>query len=196
MADRPRVYFSFRSPYSRLGLHVVQRAGIDAELMPFTGPPDGVAFQDPVQNPAKLAYYALDAPRMTMRMGLKIARPDPFDVDFTPANRAFVLAARAGEALSFAIAVSDARWGAGLNVSQAGVLEECARACGLSRDMIAAAQTNADADADVDEALQKHRDFIEQDQVFGVPFAVCGAGKYWGHERFDLFVEDVKEMQR
>ena len=32
-----RVYFSFRSPYSRLGLHLIDRAGLDVELIPFTG---------------------------------------------------------------------------------------------------------------------------------------------------------------
>ena len=48
-----RVYFSFRSPYSRLGLHLIDRAGLDVELIPFTGPPDGAPFVDPSANPAK-----------------------------------------------------------------------------------------------------------------------------------------------
>ncbi len=39
-----RVYHSFRSPYSRLGLHKVSRAGLDVELIAFTGPPEGTPF--------------------------------------------------------------------------------------------------------------------------------------------------------
>lgn len=188
MSETPRVYFSFRSPYSRLGLHTLQRHGIDAELMPFTGPPEGVAFQDPVQNKAKIAYYGFDAPRMTMRMGLPIARPTPFEVDLDAANKAFAAAAQAGKALDFAIAVSDARWGQGANVSDADVLTACAATCGLPMDLIADAQSNEAITA----TLQHHRSLIEKDQVFGVPFAVYGDRKYWGHERFELLVEDIK----
>ena len=52
-----RIYHSFRSPYSRLGLHIVARAGLHPELVPFTGPPEGIPFFDPVESPAKLDYY-------------------------------------------------------------------------------------------------------------------------------------------
>ena len=185
---KPRVYHSFRSPYSRLGLHRVARAELDIDLIPFTGPPNGVPFNDPVQNKPKLAYYAMDAPRMTIKMGLPIAMPDPFDVDFDFANRALVLASRSGNGLQFALAVSDARWGAGKNVAQLPVLEECARAAGLAPGLIAEAQDNDDVLAE----MTRHREQIEVDQVFGVPFAVYGAAKYWGHDRFDLLIDDVR----
>ena len=45
-----RVYYSFRSPYSRLGLHLIDRAGIKPALIPFTGPPEGNRFDDPVRK--------------------------------------------------------------------------------------------------------------------------------------------------
>jgi hypothetical protein len=35
-----RCYFGFRSPYSRLGLHKLARAGFDGRLIAFTGPPE------------------------------------------------------------------------------------------------------------------------------------------------------------
>ncbi len=186
--EKPRVYFSFRSPYSRLGLHIVARAKIDADLLPFTGPPEGVAFQDPVQNRAKRAYYGLDAPRMTMRMGLAIARPDPFEVDLTAANAAFMAARDAGKGLDFALAVSDARWGEGRNVSDVAVLEDCAGHIGWD----AANIRRAADDPSIAEKFAAVRAAIEEDQAFGVPFAVFGPRKYWGHDRFDLLVEDVK----
>ena len=184
--ETPRVYFGFRSPYSRLGLHIVKNAGISCTVIPFTGPPEGIAFADPTQNPAKLAYYRLDVVRMTMRMGLSIGLPDPFDVDFSPANNAAVAAAQDGCALEYALAVSDARWGAGKNISDLAVLRDAATHINWDIAKVDAAQS----DQNIQNALAENRTLIESDQVFGVPFAVNGASKYWGHDRFDLFVEE------
>ena len=131
-----RVYHSFRSPYSRLGLHVVDRAGLEVELIPFTGPPEGNKFDDPVANKPKLAYYQMDAPRMTMRMGLPIKPPNPFEVDLEPSYKAALAASRDGFGLPFALAVSDARWGEGENISDIGVLKRCAENIGWRADAI------------------------------------------------------------
>lgn len=182
-----RVYHAFRSPYSRLGLHIIERAGLDVELIPFTGPPDGVAFSDPVANKPKLAYYSIDAPRMTMRMGLPISRPSPFDVDFTAANKALTAAAQDMKALPFALAVSDARWGEGKNVSDIDLLAACADEVSWRADAVFAAQT----DPEIDAAMDEHRQMIAKDGVFGVPFAIRDGAKYWGHDRFSLLVEDM-----
>ena len=182
-----RVYHAFRSPYSRLGLHMIERAGLDVDIIPFTGPPDGVAFSDPVANKPKLAYYSIDAPRMTMRMGLPISRPTPFDVDFAAANKALTAAARDGKGLEFAIALSDARWGEGKNVSDLDVIGAAADQAGWN----AAAAQVAQADEAIAETMQDHRRLIAEDGVFGVPFAIRNGAKYWGHDRFSLLVEDA-----
>lgn len=191
LSTEARIYHAFRSPYSRLGLHVIKRAGLDPAIIPFTGPPDGVPFSDPVANPPKLLYYMQDAPRMTRRMGLPMARPDPFEVDFAPANRALVAAGRDGRGLDFAIAVADARWGDGVNISSLDALRDAARKIGWSAEAAAAAQTDAAIDAE----LSAHRRMIAEDGVFGVPFAVCGKEKFWGHDRCELFVEAVRNAR-
>ncbi|MEM9706857.1 MAG: DsbA family protein [Pseudomonadota bacterium] len=186
-----RVYHAFRSPYSRLGLHIVSEAGLPVEVIPFTGPPEGVPFQDPVANKPKRAYYMQDIPRMTMRLGLSISLPDPFDVDFTEANRALAAAEEGGFGLAYGLAVSNARWGRGENVSDRAVLERCAEEVGWSAAAVAEAQTSSA----VDERLAAAREAIEKDGVFGVPFAVNGPAKYWGHERFQLLVEEAVGSQ-
>jgi len=190
MMSKPRVYHSFRSPYSRLGLHLLAKHSIDIELIPFTGPPKGVEFQDPVKNKAKLAYYGMDVSRMTMRMGLPIVRPNPFDVDFSLANRVLVAASRNGKALVFALAAADARWGEGKNVSEVSVLEECVEKIGWDKTQV----TSAKDDTSISEEMRRHRELVEQDRIFGVPFAVYGDQKYWGHDRFDLLIEDIKTV--
>jgi 2-hydroxychromene-2-carboxylate isomerase len=124
-------------------------------------------------------------------MGLRIRPPQPFEVDFTAANRAAIAAARDGFGLSFALAAADARWGAGADVSDFSVLEKCAADCGWRADAVRNAQT----DRAVTDEIKAHRALIEEDQAFGVPFAVFGDNKYWGHERFDILVEDVAQAK-
>lgn len=182
-----RVYHGFRSPYSRLGLHMLARAGLSAEIIPFTGPPEGERFDDPVENRLKLSYYFLDAPRMTARLGLPMRPPAPFDVDATAANKAAVAAGIDGKGLAFALAVSDARWGKGRDISDFSVLEKCAQEAGWDPARVTAAQE----DQDVAAAMARHRGQIAEDGVFGVPFAVMGARKYWGHDRFHILAEDA-----
>lgn len=186
MSDEIRCYFAYRSPYSRMGLHLLARNGIACRLIPFTGPPEGTAFSDPTQNKPKLLYFMQDVPRMTARMGLPINSPKPFDVDFDLANRAFVAADQAGYGMAFALAVSDARWGAGLNVSDPDILAECAGSIGWS-----GFDPDRLATPEIDAVLAEHRSLVKKDQVFGVPFAVWGKQKYWGHDRFELLLEDM-----
>ncbi len=186
MSDGPRCYFAFRSPYSRLGLHklAASEAGRKVQLIVFTGPAGGAPFADPAANPHKLAYYRQDVLRTTMAMRLPLALPSPFDIDFTAANHAFVAADRQGKGLAFALAVSDARWGEGRNVSDIGVLTDCAQAAGWEGyDLRAIAH-----DETISQTLTDQRALIEADGVFGVPFLVDGAEKFWGQDRFDIWL--------
>lgn len=182
-----RVYHGFRSPYSRLGLHMLARARLTAEIIPFTGPPEGDRFDDPMENRLKLSYYFHDAPRMTMRLGLPMRPPAPFDVDVTAANKAAVAAELDGKGLAFALAVSDARWGKGRDISDLSLLQKCAGEAGWEPSRVEAAQE----DGEVAAAMTRHRAQIVEDGVFGVPFAVMGARKYWGHDRFHILAEDA-----
>jgi 2-hydroxychromene-2-carboxylate isomerase len=119
--------------------------------------------------------------------------PNPFDVDFSSANRAAVAAERDGFGLAFVIEVSDARWGRGLDISDPDVVAACANACGWN----AQAARDAQGDTTIDDILAQHRSLIIQDGVFGVPFAVLertnGTESFWGHDRFELFAESARE---
>jgi len=187
-----RLYFAFRSPYSRFGLQRVARAGLDAELFPFTGPPEGNVFRDPRASPAVMDYARRDVLRTALRLGLPIAMPDPFEVEFRPANLAFLAAKRQSRGLAFALAVSEARWGRGENVSDLEVLRACAKEAGLTPELAAAAQSDAEVAAE----LEAGREWIERDQVFGVPFFVIAEGdkegwRYWGQDRVAELLEDL-----
>lgn len=185
-ASTLRCYFAFRSPYSRLGLHKLARAGFDGDLIVFTGPPEDAEFADPTRNKYKLAYYQQDVFRMTVRMGLPLALPDPFDPDYRLANLSFIAAQNAGKGLAYAVAVSDARWGAGKNISEPEVLAEAAKSAGWDGFDAEAISTD-DALA---QTIKDQRALIAADGIFGVPFLIDGPNKYWGQDRFDLWLEE------
>ena len=185
MSDLPRCYFAFRSPFSRLGLHKLARAGVDIELLPFLGPPDGVPFMDPMGSPLKRSYFANDAARMTVRMGLPIALPKPFEVDMASPTGLFFLANEAGKGLDYAIAVSDVRWGEGKDISDPALLADILTGLDLDPALVDQVAGGAAVAAGVTATKTK----IAEDGVFGVPFLVSGEEKFWGHDRIDLFLE-------
>ncbi|MEL6790716.1 MAG: DsbA family protein [Pseudomonadota bacterium] len=185
-----RVYAGVRSPYSRLGMHVLKRAGLNPDVWPFTGPPDGAVFQNPTDNQLKLAYIMQDAPRLAQRMGLAMTRPENPDPDFGPSHLAQLAATRDGVGLGYACAIADARWGEGKDVGDLNVLCACADAIGWSAQAVKTA-----VDDGLANLFDHHRALIKKDGVFGVPFAVLDTNKrpqkFWGHERFELLVESV-----
>lgn len=184
-----RIYSGVRSPYSRLGMHVIKRSGLKVDVIPFTGPPGDVPFSNPTDNPLKLGYIMADAPRMAKRLGLTMTMPKVFNANFKPANLAQMAATRDGAGIEFACAIADARWSDGLDIGDLSVLQECAEQAGWSSEALLAS-----VEAGVTPEFEKHRDLIAQDGVFGVPFGVIekdgATHKYWGHERLELLVED------
>jgi 2-hydroxychromene-2-carboxylate isomerase len=182
-----RMYFHFRSPYSRFGLHRIAQAGLDPDLMVFTGPPKGNEFRDPMKNPAIVRYVLGDVPRLGKRLGLAVKRPKPFDVNFAPASRSFVLAKAAGKGLEFALGISDVRWGNGKDISDLETIREVASGCGLDPSLVDEAQDHPQVRA----AFDGYRDRVEEDGAFGVPFIVSGRQAYWGQDRIDLLLEDL-----
>lgn len=185
MSDQPRCYFAFRSPFSRLGLHKLARAGVEIELLPFLGPPEGVPFMDPMASPLKRNYFAMDAMRMTARMGLPLALPNPFEADMALPTGLFFLAREAGKGLEYALAVSDARWGEGRDISDPALLADILKTLDLEPALVDQVAGGESAAAGFAEAKAK----IAEDGVFGVPFLVSGEEKFWGHDRIDLFLE-------
>ncbi|MEE2526489.1 DsbA family protein [Hyphobacterium sp. HN65] len=185
--SQPIVFFAFRSPYSRLGLHKLKRAGIEAIAIPFTGPPDGAPFFNPTDSKPKLEYYLEDIPRMTERMGLPLAFPDPFEIRGDLPLRAFHWADQQGRGFDFALAASEARWGLGKDLASPDVLAVVASELGL--DLPGAEELACDKRLDAEMATA--RQAVQQHGVFGVPFLVADGAKYWGQDRFDIYLETV-----
>lgn len=185
--ESPICFFAFRSPYSRLGLHKLARAGMEPVALPFTGPPDGVPFFNPTESRPKLEYYLEDIPRMTARMGLPLAFPDPFEIKGDLPLRAFHWADAQNQGFAFALAASDARWGEGHDLADHGILARIASELGLHLPDAA----TLSCDKSLDAAMATAREAVEAHGVFGVPFLVADGQKYWGQDRFDIYLETL-----
>lgn len=185
----PICFFGFRSPYSRIGLAKLKAAGILPRAIPFTGPPDGAPFFNPTDSRPKLDYYLEDIPRMTARAGLPVAFPDPFELTNLMANRAFHFADLAGKGFDFACAASEARWGEGRDLNRHDVLAEIAAALDLE---LPGAEKMKTSEA-IKSATDSARDAVNAHGVFGVPFLIAEGQKYWGQDRFDLYLETLSD---
>jgi len=183
----PVCFFAFRSPYSRIGLAKLKQAGVTPVVIPFTGPPDGAPFFNPTDSRPKLEYYLEDIPRMTARAELKMGFPDPFELTNDLANRAFHFADAAGKGFAFACAASEARWGEGRDLNRHEVLAEIAAGLGLDLPDSAALK----ASDSINTAIAAARQAVNDHGVFGVPFLIAESGKYWGQDRFDLYLETL-----
>lgn len=188
-----RLYFSFRSPYSYLGLyrfsHISHTIGCDYRLLPLV--PSKEFTQQAVQSDHKLSYIREDLSRTFTAYGLEFKLPEPFDLDWIIPHAAFVYANSEGKGIEFALMAYYCRFCEGANLSRQEVLERIADDCGLDADSIIKAHT----DRDVQKTLLHCRKYMEEDAVFGVPTFVYNGKKFWGNDRLDWLLREIYSAQ-
>ncbi|NHC16219.1 DsbA family protein, partial [Motilibacter deserti] len=122
MTKRPRLYFSFRSPYSWMALHRLQQALPDVherfEWLPYFAPDEttqsvldarGIEMHYTAMSKAKHLYILQDVKRLTARMGLSMRWPIDIDPWWVLPHHAYFAARRAGAGLEFYNAMCAAR---------------------------------------------------------------------------------------
>lgn len=189
--DTIRFYFSFRSPYAWLAYHRLERAlgalPVTVQRIPVF-PPSHYP-NDPAAVPAKLAYIVHDASRVAREYGLPAIKwSGDVDTDWMRPHAAYVFAAGEGHGDAFAFAVFRARFCEGRNVGADDALRGAAQQCGLDPEAVVRA-------AD-DPAMHRlvNIGFLQagQDGVFGVPFFVWRDQRFWGNDRLEWLIREVK----
>lgn len=188
-----RVFFHFRSPYSRVGLHRLAAGDSAESLIPtklhiLTHAAGETEPINPMRTKPRMSYVMQDVPRVTLRAGLPIQAPT-LDVDWTPAYRAFYAARDEGKALGFAAALSDLRWGTGADISDPAVIDQACAAVGLPAGIVV---------DDWKDRLKADAAQVDADGAFGVPFAVIdrGTGRaepFFGQDRFEMMLDILRE---
>lgn len=188
-----RFYFSLRSPYVWVALERLMRDCIDSDPIPVVAFPDGIEFNDPAANAARLAYLIEDVARLVAPYGLSLAPPTE-GVNWGKVHRTFEFAKRAGKGMAFAHAAARARWTASANLGHEEVIATLASQVGIDPGGAVAALTDESLYA---ELLDAYMPLLEKDQVFGVPFFAFDAGgkthRYWGQDRIDMMLADAAD---
>jgi 2-hydroxychromene-2-carboxylate isomerase len=193
----PRLYFSFRSPFSWLLVEQLRRAVPDAletfELVPYWEPDDataaalaarGAAIHYAPMSKAKHLYILQDVKRLATGLDLELRWPVDVAPWWEPSHLGWLAARRAGAQTAFYDAVVRARWAEGRDISRVEVVARAATAAGLDGDALAGAVGDAGIRAEGVECLYRAYD----EDIFGVPYLRLGWQRFWGLDRLPHFL--------
>jgi 2-hydroxychromene-2-carboxylate isomerase len=198
MKRNPRLFFSFRSPFSWLAIERLQRILPDAqnhiEFIPYWEPDSrterslqerGAAIHYAQMSKAKHLYILQDTKRLVERMGLRMAWP----IDMTPCweipHLGWLQAKRLGLGAPFYTAVVSARWQRGENICDPEVIRGLAASLGIAAESILGAVEDPEIRAEGVDCLVE----AYEDDIFGVPYFRFRHHRFWGLERVDDFLE-------
>lgn len=186
-------FFDFSSPYGYLAAHRIEAVGAEAGREVLWRPILlGVVFkasgQSPlVSQPLRGPYHRHDLERTARRQKLPFRLPDDFPMATIAAARAFYAleAASPQDAKKLALALFDAAFAQGINISTRETVLDIAAKAGLDRDRIAAGIE----DAAVKQRLKAETDGAIARNIFGSPFFVVDGEMFWGNDR----IPDLKD---
>ena len=197
MTRAPRVYFSFRSPYSWMSVHRLRRALPDPHrvlrFVPFWDPDPqteaalrerGGEFHYVQMSKAKHLYILHDTKRQAAQLGLTMRWPIDVDPWWELPHLAFLVAQRRGAEAAFYAEASAARWVRGEDICQPDVIAKVAERAGLPGEELAGAAHDPQArSAGVDCLMQAY-----EDDIFGIPYFRVGRHRFWGLDRVEEFL--------
>jgi 2-hydroxychromene-2-carboxylate isomerase len=198
VSKAPRLYFSFRSPFSWLLVERLRREAPESlralELIPYWEPDAstaaalaerGASIRYGAMSKAKHLYILQDTKRLSTALGLKMSWPVDVDPWWEPSHLGWLAARRDGCHHAYYDAVIDARWGRGEDISQAEVVAEATTAAGLDGNALMRAAKSGELRAEGVGCLQR----AYEDDIFGVPYLILGWQRFWGVDRLDAFLD-------
>lgn len=182
-------YFDPVSPYAWLAANALARlesAGAQVVFQPvlFAALLNAHGNVGPAEVAAKRAYIFRDVMREAARAGLPFKGPPGHPFNPLQALRMCLALTRQDERRRFALAVMNACWEGGEDVSDTAVLLRLATACGLS---VPSLQATAQQPA-VKMQLASETEKAIADGVFGVPTFRLGDELFWGGDRIDALI--------
>lgn len=198
MKRRPRLYFSFRSPYSWLTIRRLREevpyALTEIDFVPYWDPDErtsaglasrGGEFHYVQMSRAKHLYMLMDTKRLAERDGITMAWPVDIDPWWELPHLGWLLARREGRAWEFYDAVVQARWGRGENICEPDVIRAAAERAGLDPERAVATPADQDIRDEADDCLYQ----AYLDDIFGIPYIKWGRHRFWGLDRLDAFLD-------
>ncbi|MEU8165687.1 2-hydroxychromene-2-carboxylate isomerase [Micromonospora sp. NPDC049004] len=201
-AKPPRLYFSFRSPYSWLAVERLTRAlGRPQEVLEFIPywDPDarteaaltarGGAFHYVQMSKPKHLYLLQDAKRQAQRLGLPMRWPIDVDPWWEVPHLGWLAARDQGAGEAFYREVIAARWQRGEDVCTPEVIAEVAERAGVDPAVVLGAVEDEGVRAAGAHCLLR----AYEEDIFGIPYLRLGPHRFWGVDRVDDFLAAYAE---
>jgi 2-hydroxychromene-2-carboxylate isomerase len=198
-------FFSFASWYSALADsrldHLVAEAGGYLEPLPLilTGAPEPTGIEA-VVGEFKITYLTEDAERWFRRLGIPWNPPEAvyrqrwpghrFDgfPDATDATAGWYFARERGSERAYRNAIFRALWCESRDIGDPRVLAACGETAGLSQPDFIAALESKRWHNHVWDGIQR----CAEERVFGVPTFVVAGKRFWGNDRIDFLLEELR----
>ena len=180
-----RFYFDFISPYSWLALMeagpFADKHGIAWEMRPVVYGKllDETGLVGPAETKTKRRYTFHDVARRADRLGLKLQGPPAHPFRSLEALRTAVVFREESSLVELCVAISDAAWSRGLDLTDVEVLKTIVRECGLNAGNLPE-RLSAQA---VKDTLREWTQEALDLGVFGVPTFVDDGELFWGQDR-------------
>lgn len=185
------LYFHFRSPYCYLASKTLWPIFDDFHTTLQWRPLGGWDGRSPPDRAkVKIPIARQDLARHCRRLGIP-CNPPPVTTDATLAGVGSLLAESRGVLRPYLVEMMRAEWAAGLDIGEAAVRNDVARAVGLD-----VAEFEAFVDDPGQQArLAGHWREAQAQGVIGVPTFVIGDQVFWGNDRIDFVLEHLMELR-
>ncbi|MCE6995127.1 DsbA family protein [Saccharothrix sp. S26] len=194
----PRLYFSFRSPFSWLALRRLEERLPQAreiiEFVPYWDPDPITAagleerdagFHYTQMSKAKHLYILQDTKRLVAEHGHRMAWPIDVDPWWELPHLAWIKARHLGQDRVFYDAVTRARWERGEDICEVDVLSAALEQAGLDPEpLVSAVDDPAIREEGLDALVQAWHD-----DIFGIPYFKVGRHRFWGLDRLDAYLD-------
>ena len=186
-----KLFFNFRSPYCYLASKTLWPVLDDFNTNLIWRPVGGWDLRSsPERAKDKLPLARQDLARFAKRLGIPV-NPPPKTTDPTLAGIGSLLAEEKGLLRPYIVEVMRAEWARGQDIGQLEVLQQVADQIGLSRDALSLALK----DPDYQQQLQHNAEEASSLGVIGVPTFVIEDQIFWGQDRIDFVLEELRERR-
>lgn len=186
-----KLFFNFRSPYCYLASKtlwpIVDEFNTNLIWRP-VGSWDLRSSPDRAKNKMPLARQ--DIARFAKRLGIPLTPPPP-TTDPTLAGIGSLLAEEKGLLRPYLIEVMRKEWAEGQDIGDPKVLLTVGEQIGLNRDELSAALDSTTYAAQ----LERNAEEAATLGVIGVPTFVIGEQIFWGQDRIDFVLDELRELR-
>jgi len=186
-----KLFFNFRSPYCYLASKVLWPIVDDFNTNLIWRPVAGWELRSPPERAKnKIPLVRQDLARYAKRLGIPLS-PPPSTTDPTIAGAASLLAEEKGLLRAYIIEVMHKEWAEGLDIGDPNVIFAVGEKIGLDRAELAEAIVDKNKVA----TLQQYAQEAAELGVIGVPTFVIGKQIFWGQDRIDFVLDELRDLQ-